>query len=218
MSNISADLVKQLREKCGAGMMDCKKALTETEGDMEKAMTYLREKGLAAANKKSGRVAAEGVVGSYIHMGGKIGVLVEVNCETDFVAQNSDFQAFVKDIAMHIAAANPSYLTKEEVPADVIENEKQILMHQAMNEGKPENIAQKMVEGRISKMYREVCLMEQPFVKNPDLTISDLLKDKIATIGENIVIRRFTRYQMGEGLEKKSENFAEEIAKQISNS
>jgi len=151
-------------------------------------------------------------------MGGKIGVLVEVNCETDFVAQNSDFQAFVKDIAMHIAAANPSYLTKEEVPADVIENEKQILMHQAMNEGKPENIAQKMVEGRISKMYREVCLMEQPFVKNPDLTISDLLKDKIATIGENIVIRRFTRYQMGEGLEKKSENFAEEIAKQISNS
>ncbi len=215
---ITAELVKQLREKCGAGMMDCKKALTETDGDMEKAMTYLREKGLAAASKKSGRVAAEGVVGSYIHMGGKIGVLVEVNCETDFVAQNADFQAFVKDIAMHIAAANPSYLTKEEVPNDTIENEKQILMHQAMNEGKPENIAQKMVEGRISKMYKEICLMEQPYVKNPDLTISDYLKDKIATIGENIVIRRFTRYQMGEGLEKKSENFAEEIAKQISNS
>ena len=215
---ITAELVKQLREKCGAGMMDCKKALTETDGDMEKAMTYLREKGLAAASKKSGRVAAEGVVGSYIHMGGKIGVLVEVNCETDFVAQNADFQAFVKDIAMHIAAANPSYLTKEEVPNDTIENEKQILMHQAMNEGKPENIAQKMVEGRISKMYKEICLMEQPYVKNPDLTISDYLKDKIAAIGENIVIRRFTRYQMGEGLEKKSENFAEEIAKQISNS
>ena len=215
---ITAELVKQLREKCGAGMMDCKKALTETDGDMEKAMTYLREKGLAAASKKSGRVAAEGVVGSYIHMGGKIGVLVEVNCETDFVAQNADFQAFVKDIAMHIAAANPSYLTKEEVPNDTIENEKQILMHQAMNEGKPENIAQKMVEGRISKMYKEICLMEQPYVKNPDLTISDYLKDKIATIGENIVIRRFTRYQMGESLEKKSENFAEEIAKQISNS
>ncbi len=215
---ITAELVKQLREKCGAGMMDCKKALTETDGDMEKAMTYLREKGLAAASKKSGRVAAEGVVGSYIHMGGKIGVLVEVNCETDFVAQNADFQAFVKDIAMHIAAANPSYLTKEEVPNDTIENEKQILMHQAMNEGKPENIAQKMVEGRISKMYKEICLMEQPYVKNPDLTITDYLKDKIATIGENIVIRRFTRYQMGEGLEKKSENFAEEIAKQISNS
>lgn len=215
---ITAELVKQLREKCGAGMMDCKKALTETDGDMEKAMTYLREKGLAAASKKSGRVAAEGVVGSYIHMGGKIGVLVEVNCETDFVAQNADFQAFVKDIAMHIAAANPSYLTKEEVPNDTIENEKQILMHQAMNEGKPENIAQKMVEGRISKMYKEICLMDQPYVKNPDLTISDYLKDKIATIGENIVIRRFTRYQMGEGLEKKSENFAEEIAKQISNS
>ena len=215
---ITAELVKQLREKCGAGMMDCKKALTETDGDMEKAMTYLREKGLAAASKKSGRVAAEGVVGSYIHMGGKIGVLVEVNCETDFVAQNAEFQAFEKDIAMHIAAANPSYLTKEEVPNDTIENEKQILMHQAMNEGKPENIAQKMVEGRISKMYKEICLMEQPYVKNPDLTISDYLKDKIATIGENIVIRRFTRYQMGEGLEKKSENFAEEIAKQISNS
>lgn len=215
---ITADQVKELREKTGAGMMDCKKALTETNGDLEKAITYLREKGLAAASKKSGRVAAEGVVGSYIHMGGKIGVLVEINCETDFVAQNSDFQTFVKDIAMHIAAANPSYLVKEEVPADVIENEKSILMHQAMNEGKPENIAQKMVEGRITKMYKDICLMEQPFVKNPDMTISDYLKDRISTIGENIVIRRFTRYQMGEGIEKKEENFAEEIAKQISNS
>lgn len=215
---ITAELVKDLREKTGAGMMDCKKALIETDGDIEKAIVFLREKGLLAATKKSGRIAAEGVVGSYIHMGGKIGVLVEVNCETDFVAKNEDFLTFVKDVAMHIAAANPSYITKEEVPADVIENEKTILKHQAMNEGKPENIAEKMVEGRIAKMYKDICLLEQPFVKNPDLTVADYVKEKIATIGENIVIRRFTRYQMGEGLEKKSENFAEEIAKQVSNS
>lgn len=215
---ITAENVKELREKTGAGMMDCKKALTETDGNIEKAIAYLREKGLAAAAKKSGRIAAEGAVGSYIHMGGKIGVLVEVNCETDFVAKNDDFQAFVKDIAMHIAAANPTYLTKEDVPAEVLENERTILKNQAVNEGKPENIAEKMVEGRISKMYKEICLMEQPFVKNPDITVANYLKEKISTIGENIVIRRFTRYQMGEGLEKKSENFAEEIAKQVSNS
>ncbi len=215
---ITAELVKDLREKTGAGMMDCKKALTETNGDVEKAIIFLREKGLLAATKKSGRIAAEGVVGSYIHMGGKIGVLVEVNCETDFVAKNEDFLAFVKDVAMHIAAANPTYITKEEVPAEVIENEKTILKHQAMNEGKPENIAEKMVEGRITKMYKDICLLEQPFVKNPDFTVADYVKEKIATIGENIVIRRFARYQMGEGLEKKTENFAEEIAKQVSNS
>lgn len=214
---ITAENVKELREKTGAGMMDCKKALTETDGNIEKAIAYLREKGLAS-NKKAGRITAEGAVGSYIHMGGKIGVLVEVNCETDFVAKNDDFQSFVKDVAMHIAAANPAYLTKEDVPAEVLENERMILKHQAINEGKPENIAEKMVEGRISKMYKEICLMEQPFVKNPDITIAEYVKEKIYTIGENIVIRRFIRYQMGEGLEKKSENFAEEIAKQISNS
>lgn len=215
---ITAENVKELREKTGAGMMDCKRALTETDGNLEKAIAYLREKGLAAASKKSGRIAAEGAVGSYIHMGGKIGVIVEVNCETDFVAKNDDFQSFVKDIAMHVAAANPSYLAKADVPAEVIENEKTILKNQAINEGKPENIAEKMVEGRISKMYKEICLLEQPYVKNPDITIADYVKEKIATIGENIVIRRFVRYQMGEGLEKKSENFAEEIAKQVSNS
>lgn len=215
---ITAENVKELREKTGAGMMDCKKALTETDGNLEKAIAYLREKGLAAASKKSGRIAAEGAVGSYIHMGGKIGVIVEVNCETDFVAKNDDFQSFVKDIAMHIAAANPSYLAKADVPVEVIENEKTILKNQAINEGKPENIAEKMVEGRISKMYKEICLLEQSYVKNPDITIADYVKEKISTIGENIVIRRFVRYQMGEGLEKKSENFAEEIAKQVSNS
>jgi elongation factor Ts len=211
---ITAELVKELREKSGAGMMDCKKALTETGGDIEKAIVFLREKGLASAAKKSGRVTAEGAVGSYIHMGGKIGVLVEVNCETDFVAKNPDFQSFVKDIAMHIAAANPTYVAKEDVPEDTIAKEKEILKHQAINEGKPKNIAEKMVEGRISKMYKEICLLEQPFVKEPEKSISDLIKEKIAIIGENISVRRFTRYQMGEGLEKKQECFAEEIAKQ----
>lgn len=212
---MNAQSIKELREKTGAGMMDCKKALVETDGNIDKAIAYLREKGLAASAKKSGRIAAEGSVGSYIHMGGKIGVLVEVNCETDFVAKNDDFQSFIKDIAMHIAAANPTYLTKEDVPEDVIENEKTILKNQAINEGKPADIAEKMVNGRINKMYKEVCLMEQPYVKNPDMTIAEFLKEKISFIGENIVIRRFTRYQMGEGLEKKSENFAEEIAKQV---
>ncbi|MBE6038621.1 MAG: translation elongation factor Ts [Anaerofustis stercorihominis] len=214
---VTAALVKELREKTGAGMLDCKKALTETNGDLEKAIVYLREKGLASAAKKSGRIAAEGAVGSYIHMGGKIGVLVEVNCETDFVAKNDAFQAFVKDVAMHIAAAAPTYLSPEEIPAEVIASEREILTQQAINEGKPANIAEKMVEGRIKKMYKEVCLLEQPFVKNPDVTISEYLKETIATIGENIVIRRFVRFQMGEGLEKKQENFAEEIAKQIAN-
>ena len=213
---VTAELIKTLREKTGAGMMDCKKALTETNGDLEKATVYLREKGLASAAKKSSRTTAEGAVGSYIHMGGKIGVLVEVNCETDFVAKNTQFQNFVKDIAMHIAASYPSYVSKEDVPEEVIQKEREILKHQAVNEGKPENIAEKMVEGRIGKLYKEICLLEQPFVKQPDMTISDYIKENIAVIGENISIRRFTRYQMGEGLEKKQENFAEEIAKQIS--
>ncbi|MBR6800980.1 MAG: translation elongation factor Ts [Eubacteriaceae bacterium] len=212
---VTAGLVKELREKTGAGMLDCKKALTETNGDLEKAIVYLREKGLASAAKKSGRIAAEGAVGSYIHMGGKIGVMVEVNCETDFVAKNENFQAFVKDIAMHIAAANPTYVSVDEIPAEVIAQEREILTQQAINEGKPANIAEKMVEGRIKKMYKEVCLLEQEYVKDSSVTIAEYLKNTIATIGENIVIRRFVRYQMGEGLEKKQENFAEEIAKQI---
>ncbi|PKM53778.1 MAG: elongation factor Ts [Firmicutes bacterium HGW-Firmicutes-4] len=212
---MDAKLVKELRAKSGAGMMDCKKALVETDGNIEDAMILLREKGLAATNKKAGRVAAEGIVESYIHMGGKIGVLVEINCETDFVAKNEGFKNFVKDVAMHIAAANPSYVTKEEVPMEEIEKEKEILRAQALNEGKPEKIVDKMVEGRVTKYLKDICLMEQPFVKNPDLTIEDLVKEQIMTIGENVKIRRFARFQMGEGLEKKEENFAEEVAKQL---
>ncbi|MFZ7132089.1 MAG: translation elongation factor Ts [Eubacteriales bacterium] len=211
----SAQMVKELRQKTGAGMMDCKKALEHVNDNMEKAVEYLREKGLAAAEKKSGRIAAEGIVESYIHLGGKIGVLVEVNCETDFVAKNDDFKSFVRDIAMHIAASNPLFLSKEDVPDEVIQKERSILKAQAINEGKPENIAEKMVVGRINKYYQENCLMEQPFVKDPDKTIGDLVKSKIAVIGENVKIRRFTRYQMGEGLEKREDNFAEEVAKQM---
>ena len=212
---MDAKLVKELRQKTGAGMMDCKRALVEKEGNIEEAVAFLREKGLADTNKKAGRIAAEGIVDSYIHMGGKIGVLLEVNCETDFVAKNDGFKNFVRDIAMHIAATNPLYITKEEVPAEEVEKEKQILRNQALNEGKPEKIIDKMVEGRINKFYQEICLMEQSFVKNPDLTIGDLVKEQIMTIGENVKIRRFVRYGMGEGLVKKEENFAEEVAKQI---
>ena len=211
MAEITAALVKELRERTGAGMMDCKKALAATEGDMEKAIDFLREKGLAAAAKKAGRIAAEGLVESYIHGGGRIGVLVEVNCETDFVAKTDAFKSLVKDIAMHIAAANPSYLRREEVPAAELEHEKMVLSEQARNEGKPEKIIEKMVTGRIEKYYKEVCLLEQPFVKDPDKTISDLITESIAKIGENIAIRRFTRYQLGEGIEKKQEDFAAEV-------
>jgi len=212
--NITAGMVKELREKTGAGMMDCKKALTEADGNMEKAVEALREKGLAAVAKKAGRIAAEGIVEAYIH-GGRIGVLVEVNSETDFVAKNEEFKVFVKDIAMQIAASNPQYVSRDEVPQDMIEKEKDILRKQAMNEGKPEKIIDKMVEGRIEKYYKEVCLLEQDFVKDPDMTIRQLLTEKVAKIGENISIRRFTRYEVGEGIEKKSENFAEEVAKVI---
>lgn len=211
MAEITAALVKELRERTGAGMMDCKKALSATDGDLEKAIDFLREKGLAAAAKKAGRVAAEGLVEAYIHGGGRIGVLVEVNCETDFVAKTDAFKELVKDIAMHIAATNPSYLKREEVPTAELEHEQAVLAEQARNEGKPEKIIEKMVAGRIEKYYKEVCLMEQPFVKDPDKTISDLITESIAKIGENISIRRFTRYQMGEGIEKKEENFAEEV-------
>ena len=211
MAEITAALVKELRERTGAGMMDCKKALSATDGDLEKAIDFLREKGLAAAAKKAGRVAAEGLVEAYIHGGGRIGVLVEVNCETDFVAKTDAFKELVKDIAMHIAATNPSYLKREEVPTAELEHEQAVLAEQASNEGKPEKIIEKMVAGRIEKYYKEVCLMEQPFVKDPDKTISDLITESIAKIGENISIRRFTRYQLGEGIEKKEENFAEEV-------
>lgn len=211
MTEITAALVKELRERTGAGMMDCKKALSATDGDLEKAIDFLREKGLAAAAKKAGRVAAEGLVEAYIHGGGRIGVLVEVNCETDFVAKTDAFKELVKDIAMHIAATNPSYLKREEVPTAELEHEQAVLAEQARNEGKPEKIIEKMVAGRIEKYYKEVCLMEQPFVKDPDKTISDLITESIAKIGENISIRRFTRYQLGEGIEKKEENFAEEV-------
>lgn len=205
--------ITNLRAMTGAGMMDCKKALTESDGDMDKAVTWLREKGMAAAAKKAGRIAAEGTVASYIHMGGKIGVLVEVNCETDFVAKSDAFQALVKDIAMHIAAAKPEYVTSAEVPAEVLEKEKEILIAQAKNEGKPDNIIERMVEGRIKKYYKDVCLMDQDFVKNPDLTIAGLVNEAVLQIGEKISIRRFVRYEMGEGLEKRNDNLAEEVAK-----
>lgn len=213
--SISAALVKELREKTGAGMMDCKKALVETNGDLDKAIDFLREKGLAAAAKKAGRIAAEGLVESYIHAGGKLGVLVEVNCETDFVAKNDDFRNFVKDVAMHIAASKPLYISREEVPQETLEHEKEILRAQALNEGKPANIIDKMVEGRVVKYYKEFCLLEQPFVKDPDKTIETLVKEKISTIGENISIRRFVRWEMGEGLEKKVDNFVEEVMSQV---
>jgi len=214
--NITATMVKELREKTGAGMMDCKKALTETEGNVDKAIEVLREKGLAAVAKKAGRIAAEGLVEAYIH-GGRIGVLVEVNSETDFVAKNQEFRDFVKDVALQVAASNPQYVSRDQVDPELVEKEKEILAKQALNEGKPEKIIEKMVEGRIEKFYKEICLLEQPFVKNPDVTIGELLIEKISKIGENISIRRFTRYEVGEGIEKKEENFAEEVAKQIGN-
>lgn len=212
---ITTDMIKQLRERTGAGMMDCKKALVETNGDMEKAVQYLREKGLAAAAKKSGRIAAEGIVDSYIHGDGRIGVLVEVNTETDFAARNTEFRQFVKDIAMQIAASKPEYVKREDIPEKVIENEKEILRVQALNEGKPEKVVDKIIEGRLEKFYKEVCLLEQPWIRDPEKTINELLVEKIALIGENITIRRFARFERGEGIEKKEENFADEVMKQI---
>lgn len=213
--NISASMIKELRERTSAGLNDCKKALTETNGDMEKAADYLREKGLAAAAKKAGRIASEGIVEAYIHGGGRIGVLVEVNCETDFVARNDVFRGFVKDVAMHIAATNPLYVSKDDVPAEDIEKEKAVLRAQALNEGKPEKIVDKMVEGRISKFYENYCLLEQPFVKDPEKKVSDILNALVSTIGEKITVRRFVRYEKGEGLAKKEENFADEVMKQL---
>ena len=213
MAEFSAKDVMTLREMSGAGMMDCKKALLECEGNMEKAMDYLREKSLAASAKKAARIAAEGIVDSYVHMGGKIGVLVEVNCETDFVAKTDDFKTLVHDIAMHIAAAKPTCVSKEEVNQEDIEKEKEILRAQAMNEPKPkpEHIIEKMVEGRIEKYYKEVCLLEQPFVKDPDKTVGQLINESVAKIS----VRRFVRYEMGEGLQKREDNFAEEVMSQM---
>lgn len=211
---VTAAMVKEVRERTGAGMLDCKKALDETNGDIEKALDLLREKGLSAAANKAGRIATEGAVGSYIHAGGRIGVLVEVNCETDFVANTDEFKAFVKDIAMQISASNPRYVRREEVPQEDLDKEREILRAQALNEGKPEKIVDKMVEGRISKYYEEFCLMEQSFIKDPDKTIAALLNEKIGKIGENITIRRFQRFELGEGLEKKVDNFVEEVMSQ----
>lgn len=212
--SISASQVKELRERTGAGMLDCKNALVETKGDIEEAVSLLREKGLSQAAKKSGRIAAEGLVESYIH-GGRIGVLIEINAETDFVSKTDEFKEFIKDMAMQVAASNPKYVSKEDIPEKDIEKEKEILMNQAINEGKPEHIAEKMVAGRLGKFYEEVCLLEQPFIREPDVKVKDLLNEKISKIGENIKIRRFVRFEVGEGLEKRDEDFADEVAKQM---
>ncbi len=212
---ITAALVKELRSITGAGMMNCKRALAEADGDIEQATKLLREKGLASAAKKSGRIASEGLVEAYIHGAGRIGVLVEVNCETDFVAKNEDFRSFVKDIAMHIAALNPQYVRREEVPEAVIAKEREIIRAQTLNEGKPEHIVDKIVSGRIEKYLKELCLVDQPFIKDSDKTIETLVKEKIAQMGENISIRRFSRFAVGEGIEKKEINFAEEVMTQV---
>jgi elongation factor Ts len=209
---VTAAQINELRKSTGAGMLDCKKALEETNGDFENAVDFLRKKGLAAAAKKAGRAATEGAVGTYIHAGGKIGVMVEINCETDFVAKTDNFQAFVKDIAMHIAAASPLYVRREEVASDVLEREKEIYRAKARETGKPENIIEKIIEGQVNKFYADVCLLEQAFVKDPDKSIQQYLNETIATIGENMSIRRFTKYVLGEGLEKKESDFAAEVA------
>ena len=213
MAQITASLVKQLRDQTGAGMMDCKKALQETGGDLEKAVDWLRQKGISKAAKKAGRAATEGMVWSYIHAGGKIGVLLEVNCETDFAAKNEQFKTLVKDIAMHIAATNPLVVRQEELDPAILDKEREIYRAQALEEGKPEKVVDKIVEGRIQKFMKEQCLLDQPFVKDPDKTVGELIQEAIATIGENIQVRRFTRYVLGEGLEKKQEDFAAEVAK-----
>lgn len=212
--SFTAKDVAELRAKTNAGMMDCKKALTECDGDFEKATVWLREKGMAAAAKKQSRIASEGIVTSYIHMGGKIGVLVEINCETDFVAKTEAFQNIGHDVALQIAAAAPKYVRIEEVPAEELEKEKEILKNQALNEGKPVQIIDKMVEGRVKKFYQDVCLMEQTFVKDPSITIAQYINEKVGQIGEKITIRRFARFEMGEGLEKRNDNLAEEVEKQ----
>src|SRR6184192_470096 len=216
MGDTSAAGIKALREKTGAGMMECKRALVEAEGAEERAIEILRERGLASAKKKEGRVAAEGVVGSYIHMGGKVGVLVEVNCETDFVARTDEFQQLVKDIAMHIAAAEPRYVSREEVPGEVLDKEREIARAQATgdpkNANKPAQVIDKIVEGRVGKFYEESVLLDQPFVKDPAKTVNELLTEKIAKTGERITVRRFTRYKMGEGIPRRGDDFGGEVA------
>ncbi|HAN87087.1 MAG: translation elongation factor Ts [Bacillota bacterium] len=197
---ITASMVKELRERTGAGMMDCKRALVETEGDFDKAVIFLREKGLAAASKRAGRETAEGVVDSYIHMGGRIGVLIEVNCETDFVAKTDQFRTLARDLAMQVAASKPLYVSRDEVPDDVIEGERQIYRSQALNEGKPEKIADKIVEGRLEKFYQEVCLLDQPFIREPEKSVEELIRETIGLLGENITVRRFARFERGESL------------------
>lgn len=194
---ITAEMVRELREKTGAGVMDCKKALAESEGDFEQAIDYLRRKGLSDAAKRTGRTTSEGIIGSYIHTGGKLGVLVEVNCESDFVARTEEFQALIKDLAMHVAAASPLYLRREDVPEEMITREKNIYADQAKEGGKPEKIIERIVHGKLEKFFQDMCLMEQSFVKDPDLTVDQLVSSKIATLGENIVVRRFQRYQLG---------------------
>ncbi|HRH44982.1 MAG TPA: translation elongation factor Ts [Pyrinomonadaceae bacterium] len=219
MSEIKASAVMALRAKTGAGMMECKSALTEANGNEEAAIEILRKKGAATADKKASRVTAEGVVGSYIHMGGKVGVMVEVNCESDFVARGEEFNQLVKDVAMHIAALDPKYVNRDEVPADVIGKEREILFEQLKNDpknaNKPEDVLNKIIEGRLNKFYEDCVLLDQPFVKEPSKTIGDLVKEKVAAIKENISVRRFTRYKMGEGIEKKQDDFAAEVASMV---
>lgn len=221
MAEITAAAVKSLREKTGAGMMECKKALIEAEGNEERANEILRERGLASAKKKEGRVAAEGVVGSYIHMGGKVGVLVEVNCETDFVARGEEFQQLVKDVAMHIAAAEPRYISRDEVTSDVLDKEREIARAQAKNDpknaNKPDQVIDKIVEGRLNKFYEEFVLLDQPFIKEPSQTVGELVTEKVAKTGEKVTIRRFARYKMGEGLSKREDDFQDEVAKLAGN-
>jgi elongation factor Ts len=221
MADISAAAVKALREKTGAGMMECKKALIEAGGNEDRANEILRERGLASAKKKEGRVAAEGVVGSYIHMGGKVGVLVEVNCETDFVARGDEFQQLVKDTAMHIAAAEPRYVSRDEVASDVLDKERDIARAQAQNDpknaNKPDQVIDKIVEGRLNKFFEEFVLLDQPFIKDPAKTVGELITEKIAKTGEKITIRRFARYKMGEGLAKREDDFGDEVAKLTGN-
>jgi elongation factor Ts len=212
---ITAGIVKELRERTGAGMMDCKKALLETCGDIEKAIDELRTKGLAKAAKKAGRVASEGIVVSYIHGKGRIGVLVEVNCETDFVGKTDEFRQLAYDIAMQIAASNPDYLAREDVPVEDVHREREIIKAQALEEGKPEKVIEKMLEGRIDKFYKEHCLLEQPYIKDTDKTIQQLIYESVSKFGENIAVRRFSRYEVGEGIEKEKSDFAAEVMAQL---
>ena len=209
---INAAMVKDLREKTGAGMMDCKNALVDARGDLEQAIVILRKKGLASAQKKAGRVAAEGMIGHYIHQGGKLGVLVEVNCETDFAARSEGFQALVKDIAMHIAAANPLFVRRDDVPGEVLEKEKEIYKDQARASGKPENIIDKIAEGKLESYYEMSCLYDQKFVKDMNITVKELINQAVGKIGENIQVRRFARFKTGEGLEKRSTDLAKDVA------